>query len=297
MKLASFEVDGAPSYGIVTDNTIADVGSVLRATAPDLRSALEQGLGERLSEAARSARSYPLDEVTLLPVIPNPDKIFCVGINYLTHIQETGRPIPSYPMIFVRFAESQIGAGQPMVRPPESEQFDYEGELAVIIGKAGRRISEESAFDHVAGYACYNDGSIRDWQRHTVQFTPGKNFTATGAFGPWMVTTDDIPDPSKLKLTTRLNGTEVQSAPISDLVFDVPKLIAYCSTFTTLRTGDVIITGTTGGVGAYREPPLWMKGGDVVEVEIDGIGLLKNPVIDEPMTDSKAPPGEVRQAV
>jgi 2-keto-4-pentenoate hydratase/2-oxohepta-3-ene-1,7-dioic acid hydratase in catechol pathway len=184
-------------------------------------------------------------------------------------------------MIFTRFANSQVGSGQPMIRPPESERFDYEGEMAVIIGKAGRRISRDTALTHVAGYACYNDGSIRDWQRHTSQFAPGKNFAATGGFGPWMVTTDEMPDVTKQTIATRLNGVEVQAAPISDLVFDVPALIAYCSTFTELVAGDVIVTGTTGGVGAYRVPPLWMKEGDVVEVEISGIGILRNPVKDE----------------
>lgn len=291
MKLASFEKDGVPSYGVVVDDMIFDAGSLLRPKAPDLRSVLARDLVAELAGTAAAAPSWPLDEVTLLPVIPDPDKILCIGINYLTHIKETGRPIPAHPMIFVRFAESQVGAGQPMVRPHESEQFDFEGELAVVIGKSGRRIAAADAFGHVAGYACYNDGSIRDWQRHTTQFTPGKNFPATGAFGPWMVTPDEIPDPSTLTLTTRLNGIEVQRAPVSDLVFDVPTLIAYCSNFTTLRPGDVIITGTTGGVGAYREPPLWMKDGDVVEVEIDGIGVLRNPIVDEAIAT-----GEIRRA-
>jgi 2-keto-4-pentenoate hydratase/2-oxohepta-3-ene-1,7-dioic acid hydratase in catechol pathway len=296
MKLASFEVDGVPSYGVVTENRVCDVGSTLRERAPDLRSALELAILGDLAEAAAAAPSHALDAVKLLPAIPNPDKIMCIGINYLTHIQETGRPIPTHPMIFVRFAESQVGGGQPMVRPLESEQFDYEGELAVVIGKSGRRIPKENALDHVAGYACYNDGSVRDWQRHTIQFTPGKNFQATGAFGPWMVTADEIPDPAKLTLITRLNGLEVQRAPLSDLVFDVPNLIAYCSTFTTLRTGDVIVTGTTGGVGAFREPPLWMKAGDVVEVEIDRIGTLQNPIVGEDASIIETDSGKVRRA-
>ena len=166
--------------------------------------------------------------------------------------------------------------------------------MAVIIGKAGRRISRETALAHVAGYACYNDGSIRDWQRHTSQFAPGKNFVGTGGFGPWMVTTDEIPDISKQTIATRLNGVEVQAAPISDLVFDVPALIAYCSTFTELVPGDVIVTGTTGGVGAYRTPPLWMKEGDVVEVEISGIGILRNPVKDEVAVPPRRAPPENR---
>ena len=281
MKLCSFQIDGAASYGIVADDAIIDVGAQLRPEVPDLRTALEGGVFEQSSTLVASAPRHRLDEVTLLPVIPNPDKIICVGVNFKSHLRETGREQPPHPMIFVRFAESQIGAGEPMVRPIASEKFDFEGELAVVIGKGGRRIGRAEALDHVAGYSCYNDGSVRDWQRHSAQFTPGKNFPATGAFGPWLVTRDEIPDPAELDLVTRLNGVEVQRAEISDLVFDVPALIEYCSAFTTLRTGDVIVTGTTSGVGAYREPPLWMKAGDLVEVEITGIGTLRNPIVDE----------------
>lgn len=281
MKLVSFDVNGAASYGIAVKGGIIDAGARMKSSMPDLRAALTaEGLA-RLRSLCEAAPDHGLERVTLLPVIPNPRKILCIGINYLSHIKETGRPMPTYPMIFTRFAESQVGAGQPMIRPPESEQFDFEGELAVVIGAPGRRIVREDALKHVAGYACYNDGSIRDWQRHTAQFTPGKNFVGTGAFGPWLVTADEIPDPTALELTTRLNGEEMQRGVISDLVFDVPTLIAYLSTFTPLSTGDVIITGTTGGVGAFRKPPVWMKHGDVVEVEISGIGVLRNPIIDE----------------
>lgn len=281
MKLTSFTFNGAASYGIVLDGMIVDLGAMFGSKAPDLRTALEKGLVNPPFEVDSSAPRYPIETVTLAPVIPNPDKILCVGVNYKTHLRETGREQPDYPMMFVRFADSQIGGGEPMVRPRESVRFDFEGELAVIIGKAGRRIAAKDALKHVAGYACYNDGSVRDWQRHTTQFTAGKNFPATGAFGPWMVTSDEIPDPTVLELVTRLNGQEVQRAGISDLVFDVPALVEYCSTFITLRPGDVIVTGTTSGVGAFREPPLWMKSGDLVEVEISGIGILSNPVVDD----------------
>ena len=209
------------------------------------------------------------------------DKIFCIGINYASHIAETGRPVPEKPVVFMRYANSQVGAGQPIIQPLESEQLDFEGELAVIIGRRGRRIPNAEALDYVAGYACYNDGSIRDFQRHSSQFGPGKNFPSTGAFGPWLVTSDEIPDPSALTLVTRLNGQVMQQAPISDLVFDVPALVAYCSSFTELVPGDVIVTGTTGGVGLFRQPPVWMKQGDVVEVEISGVGVLSNPVHSE----------------
>jgi 2-keto-4-pentenoate hydratase/2-oxohepta-3-ene-1,7-dioic acid hydratase in catechol pathway len=280
MKIASFKTAGHPSYGIVADAGVIDAGKRLK-DFPTLKALLAHGALDRLRALAAERPDHALADVELLPTIPEPDKIFCIGVNYATHLAESGHPKPPHPMIFTRFANSQVGGGQPMIRPLESERFDYEGEMAVIIGKGGRRIAPGAALAHVAGYACYNDGSIRDWQRHTSQFAPGKNFAGTGAFGPWMVTTDELPDIAAQHLTTRLNGVEVQTAPISDLVFDVPALIAYCSTFTELAPGDVIVTGTTGGVGAYRTPPLWMKEGDVVEVEISGIGILRNPVRDE----------------
>jgi len=280
MRVASFTRDGVASYGIVTDAGVIDAGRRLK-DYPTLKSLLAGGALEALRALQGERADHALSDLALLPTIPDPDKIFCIGVNYATHLAESGHPTPPHPMIFTRFANSQVGGGQPMIRPLESERFDYEGEMAVIIGTAGRRISREAALRHVAGYACYNDGSIRDWQRHTSQFAPGKNFVGTGAFGPWMVTSDELPDISRETIATRLNGVEVQRAPISDLVFDVAALIAYCSTFTELVPGDVIVTGTTGGVGAYRTPPLWMKDGDVVEVEISGIGILRNPVKDE----------------
>jgi 2-keto-4-pentenoate hydratase/2-oxohepta-3-ene-1,7-dioic acid hydratase in catechol pathway len=189
--------------------------------------------------------------------------------------------VEEFPVIFVRFESSHVGHLEPILRPKVSQQFDYEGELAVIIGKEGRYIPADAALDYVAGYSIYNDGSVRDWQRHTHQYTPGKNFPSSGAFGPWLVTSDKIPDPAKLRLTTRLNGKVVQDSGIDDLLFDVPSLIAYCSNFTTLLPGDVIVTGTPGGVGAARKPPLWMKPGDTIEVEISEIGTLRNPVAQE----------------
>jgi len=268
------------SYGIVTGSGIIDAGRRLK-NFPTLKSLLAHGALDELKNLQSERPDHALSAVELLPTVPDPDKIFCIGVNYATHLAESGHPTPPHPMIFTRFANSQVGSGQPMIWPPESERFDYEGEMAVIIGKAGRRISRENALAHVAGYACYNDGTIRDWQRHTSQFVPGKNFVATGGFGPWMVTTDEMPDVTRQTIATRLNGVEVQAAPISDLVFDVSALIAYCSTFTEFVPGDVIVTGTTGGVGAYRVPPLWMKEGDVVEVDISGIGILCNPVKDE----------------
>lgn len=279
MRLMSFETGGRASWGVVEGEGVRDIGAAAGDRWPTLRAALDAGA---LAEAvAVDAPVLALADVTFLPVIPQPERIFCVGINYASHIAETGRETPTHPMIFVRWPSSQVGHGQPMVCPKDSHKFDFEGELAVIIGTGGRRIPADKALEHVAGYSCYNDGSIRDFQRHTFQFTPGKNFPDTGGFGPWMVTGDEIPDPSALTLETRLNGEVMQAAPISDLVFDVPALVAYLSLWTPLSPGDVIITGTTGGVGAFREPPVWMKDGDTVEVEISGIGTLKNPVVAE----------------
>jgi 2-keto-4-pentenoate hydratase/2-oxohepta-3-ene-1,7-dioic acid hydratase in catechol pathway len=192
-----------------------------------------------------------------------------------------GRERPTHPVLFVRFADSVVGHGAPLLKPLASEQFDYEGELAVVIGKRARRVQRERAFDYVAGYTCFNDGSIRDYQRHSQQFTPGKNFHHSGSFGPWLVTTDEIADPHALELTTRLNGQVVQRESVGELCFDIPQLIEYCSTWTQLEPGDVIITGTPGGVGAERTPPLWMKAGDTIEVELSQIGTLRNPVVAE----------------
>jgi 2-keto-4-pentenoate hydratase/2-oxohepta-3-ene-1,7-dioic acid hydratase in catechol pathway len=205
----------------------------------------------------------------------------CVGHNYEEHRLETQRDPTAHPSVFLRQAESLLGAGQPMLRPIESTQLDFEGELAIVIGKGGRRIREEDAWSHVAGVACFNEGSVRDWQRHTGQFTPGKNFPRTGAFGPAMVTLDELPADRVLELWTRVNGQVVQHAHTDQMIFPVPTQIAYISTFATLVPGDVIVTGTPGGVGARRNPPLWLQPGDRVEVEISHVGLLVNPVEQE----------------
>jgi 2-keto-4-pentenoate hydratase/2-oxohepta-3-ene-1,7-dioic acid hydratase in catechol pathway len=277
MRFVSFSANGRPSFGLVAGEGVVDLAKRL-PNVNSLRQLLE---GEGTAAAARFTKEkpdYSLKDVTLLPVILNSDKILCAGANYATHVAEMNREAPKYPMIFTRFAASQVGAGQPLIRPRVSEQLDFEGELAVIIGKRGRYITKTAAMDHIAGYSCYNDGSVRDYQRHTTQFTPGKNFTGTGGFGPWLITPDEAGPAAKMHLTTRLNGHVMQDAPVSDLLFDIPTLIEYCSTFTELVPGDVIVTGTTGGVGAARKPPLWMKPGDTVEVDIAGVGVLSNPV-------------------
>lgn len=266
--------DGTASFGRIAGDAVADLGTA--GTSAYLKDALDGDLA-----ALPATTTYAYADVKLLPVIPNPSKILCVGLNYATHVAETGRDQLAYPAIFTRWADSLVAHGEPMVRPPETTRFDYEGELAVIIGKGGRRISRETALEHVAGYAVFHDGSVRDWQRHNIQFTPGKTFPATAGFGPALVTPDELPDLAEQRVQTRLNGQLVQDQPVSDLIFDIATVIAYCSTFAPLSPGDVIATGTPGGVGDKRNPPLYMKGGDVCEISIGKVGTLVNPIIDE----------------
>lgn len=266
--------DGTPSFGRVDGDTVHDLGQ--QGAPAWLRDALGGDLAS-LDTIATYARA----DVRLLPLIPNPDKILCVGLNYATHVAETGREQKEHPAIFTRWADTLVAAGDPVIRPRESTRFDYEGELAVIIGKGGRRIRREDAMAHVAGYSVFNDVSVRDWQRHNIQFTPGKNFPATGAFGPEMVTRDAIPDIGSQRVQTRVNGELVQDQPVSDMIWDIPTVIEYCSTFTELAPGDVIASGTPGGVGDKRNPPLYLKAGDRVEISVGAVGTLSNPVIDE----------------
>ena len=284
MKLASFvTAAGQPSYGVVQGDRVIDLGPQLAALgAPSLRGLLASGqIAAARRLAAEASADVPLAGLQFLPVIPDPGKIVCVGLNYRDHVEETGRTVTEKPALFARYPCSQVGHLQPLVKPAVSDHFDFEGELAVIIGKSGRHIAAAAALDHVAGYACYNEGSIRDWQRHTSQFLAGKSFAQSGSFGPWMVTSDEIPDPSHLMLETRLNGQVVQKTTTDLLITPIPGLIAYISTIFPLDPGDVIVTGTPGGVGARRTPPLWMRPGDNVEVEISEIGVLRNPVVAE----------------
>jgi 2-keto-4-pentenoate hydratase/2-oxohepta-3-ene-1,7-dioic acid hydratase in catechol pathway len=281
MKFASFTINNAVSWGSVEGDAIADLGALLSERFADLKSAIAANALAEAAASAAKAKRYSLSDITWLPVIPNPDKILCIGLNYEMHRKETGRAEVENPTVFGRFANSQTGHLTDIIRPRVSTDLDFEGELAVVIGKAGRHIRRLDAWAHIAGYACYNEGSVRDFQRHTHQYTPGKNFPSTGAFGPWLVTADEIGDPGLLRLQTRLNGEVVQDATINQMIFDIPRQIEYCSTFTRLEPGDVIATGTPGGVGSRRNPPLWMKPGDIVEVEIDRIGLLRNGIADE----------------
>ncbi|MDB5618167.1 fumarylacetoacetate hydrolase family protein [Tardiphaga sp.] len=281
MKLASFQIDGKTTWGVIDGDQALDIGAVLGDRYPDLKSVIAADALSAVRDAASNARRTPTAGITWLPVIPNPDKILCIGLNYETHRKETGRSEVENPTVFGRFANSQTGHLANIIRPKVSTDLDFEGELAIIIGKPGRHIARADAWDHIAGYACYNEGSVRDFQRHTHQFTPGKNFPETGGFGPWMMTPDELGDVAPLRLQTRVNGQVVQDATIDQMIFDIPRQIEYCSSFTRLEPGDVIATGTPGGVGAKRTPPLWLKPGDTVEVEIERLGVLRNGVADE----------------
>jgi 2-keto-4-pentenoate hydratase/2-oxohepta-3-ene-1,7-dioic acid hydratase in catechol pathway len=286
MKLISFLLKGQPTYGIVSgtgsDLKVLDLKPILGQRAADLRSLIAQNMTAAAADALKAnPATLNFADLELLPVIPNPDKILCVGLNYKDHLAETGRASTEMPAIFLRVPSSQVAHGQPILRPPESHRLDYECEIAVIIGQEGRRIKEADAWGYVAGYSCYNDGSIRDWQNHTTQWTAGKNYYKTGGFGPWMVTADEIQPGQRLSVCTRLNGVELQSSHTDLMIHSIPKLIAYISSFTPLLPGDVIVTGTPGGVGNKREPQLFMKAGDVVEVEVGSVGVLRNTIQDE----------------
>jgi 2-keto-4-pentenoate hydratase/2-oxohepta-3-ene-1,7-dioic acid hydratase in catechol pathway len=282
VRFLSYLLAGTPTYGLLQGDAIVDLGRRLRDSAPTLGHLIAGGELLATGRAhAETPADHHLSEVRLLPVIPSPRTIACVGHNYEEHRLETRREPTEHPSIFFRHPESLQGSGEPLIRPLESTQLDYEGEVAVIIGKAGRRIPEAQAWEHIAGVSCFNEGSVRDWQHHTRQFGPGKNFAATAGFGPWMVTPDELPADRTMELTTRVNGTVVQHATTDQMIFPIPRILAYVSTFMTLSPGDVIVTGTPGGVGAKRTPPLWLKPGDTVEVEVSTIGVLRNPVIQE----------------
>jgi 2-keto-4-pentenoate hydratase/2-oxohepta-3-ene-1,7-dioic acid hydratase in catechol pathway len=273
MKFCSFVVSGQEHWGLIDNDEVRVI-----ELWPTLGQAIaSHGLAEAVAHA-RTAPTLNLAQLSFLPVIPEPAKIICVGLNYEAHRKETGRSVSTYPTLFTRFSDTQVGHRQDLVLPPESTQLDYEGELAVIIGSGGRRIRAADALDHVAGYACYNDASVRDWQYQTTQFTAGKNWPRTGAFGPWMVTPEEFGAIGPQRLQTRLNGQVMQEALLADMIFPIPHLIEYISTFTRLAAGDVIVSGTPGGVGHKRNPQVFMRSGDQVEVEIDGVGILSNPV-------------------
>ena len=279
MKLASYRLDGEDTYGAVVGDGVVTLGG-RKTSYPTLRDALTaDALGALHGAVAGKTPDHRLANITWLPVIPNPAKILCVGINYKSHAEETGRDTMANPQMFLRLTNTLVGHEGEMIRPSVSTHFDFEGELAAIIGKGGRHIKESDALRHVAGYTCFVDGSVRDYQKHSV--TAGKNFIGTGPLGPWMVTSDEIPDPTRLTLMTRLNGQDMQRSGTDMLIYSIPKIISYVSDFTPLEPGDVIATGTPAGVGHRRNPPVWMKAGDVLEVEITGIGTLRSRIVDE----------------
>lgn len=287
MKLTTFMAEDTVRIGLVVQGGLVDATRRLEGECC-LAKVLQENKLQQLATFTAAPPDYLFEDIQLLPPIPRPQHILAVGVNYDAHRLETGRAKSPYPTLFVRWPSSIVGSGQPIVRPSVSKRFDFEGELAVVIGRSAYRVSRDQALSYIVGYSCFQDGSIRDFQRHTSQFTPGKNFDKTGGFGPWITTSDEISDPSSLTLTTRINGEVVQHASISDLIFDIPELIEYITTFVRLEPGDVIATGTPSGVGDKRTPPKYLQPGDLLEVDISQLGILKNPVIDEAVSSRGA---------
>ncbi|HZP75639.1 MAG TPA: fumarylacetoacetate hydrolase family protein [Pseudolabrys sp.] len=280
MRLISFATGTKESYGALTQDGVIDLGARVGERWPTLRAAIAASALDTLRElVGKHAPDHALAAIRFRPVLPDADKVMCVGKNYRDHAEETGSELPENPRVFLKHRSAIVAHEEPVVRPKVSKHFDYEGELTVVIGRAGRHIAPERAPEHVAGYTLLNDGSVRDYQQHSL--FAGKNFERTSGFGPCMTTADEIPDPRRLTLMTRLNGTEVQRSGVDKLLYDIPFLISYLSRVTMLTPGDCIATGTPAGVGSRRNPPLWMKPGDTIEVEVAEIGVLRNPVIAE----------------
>jgi 2-keto-4-pentenoate hydratase/2-oxohepta-3-ene-1,7-dioic acid hydratase in catechol pathway len=284
-RLATFAVDGSPKYGAVTDGGIVELSAQFGKEYPTLREVIAAGALMKLAEAAaQRSPDHALDAITWLPPIPAPEKIICIGVNYPDRNAEykDGQDAPKYPSMFMRTPRSFVGHGTPLVRPRASAQLDYEGEVVLIVGKAGRHIAESAAPDHIAAITLCNEGTIRDWVRHAkFNVTQGKNFEASGSLGPWLVPYTDEAQIADIRLTTRVNGETRQDDRTGRLIFGFRYLINYISTFTTLVPGDIIVTGTPTGAGARFDPPRYLKPGDIVEVEAENIGLLRNGVIDE----------------
>lgn len=285
MKLLSFELAGKPRFGALAGDGVVDLTDKLGAGITTLRAALEADALARIKELVAKAKpDHALAGLKLVSPIPFPEKIICVGVNYGNRNAEykDGSDLPKYPSIFLRFPGSLVGHGGKLMRPPESEQLDYEGEIGIIIGKGGRRISEEAADSHIAGLTCVNEGTIRDWTKHgKFNVTQGKTWEASGSIGPWMVTSDEFPGFGDVTVTTRVNGEQRQHDTTANLMFPFRTLIRYISTWTALKPGDVIVTGTPIGAGIRFTPPKFLKPGDVVEVEVSGVGVLSNTVADE----------------
>ena len=277
MKLLTFERGGSASWGALAGDAVADLGAATGYSG--IVEALRADALEEVAAAVAGAPRVTLSEIGWLPVLGHPAKLVCIGLNYMVHVREMNRAVPTVPSVFLKYHDALVGHGREVVRPRVSDAFDFEGELAVVMGRAGRYVAEADALSHVAGYTILNDGSIRDWQEENL--AAGKNFPNTSGFGPCFVTADEIPDPHALAVRTRLNGETVQDGNTADFIFDIPRLVNYVSGFTPLAPGDVISTGTPHGVGHGRTPPLYMKPGDAVEVEIEGIGTLANRVVQE----------------
>lgn len=284
MRFVSFKASGVESFGLVRDNDVIELGS--RLGVPTLKALIA---ADRLGEAAQFAdlpADHSLDAIEFLPVIPDPAHLWCLAINYQDHIEEIKavgiqRDPPKKPALFARYADTMMGHNAPILKPTFSDEVDWEVELAVIIGKGGRHISEADAMSHVAGYSVFNDATIRDWQFQTRQITAGKNFRSTGSLGPWMVTADEIDDPHNLRVQARVNGETYQDSNTSYQIHKIPAFISYVSDILDLQPGDVLATGTPSGVGFSRKPPIFMKPGDICECEVEGIGILRNPVVSE----------------
>jgi 2-keto-4-pentenoate hydratase/2-oxohepta-3-ene-1,7-dioic acid hydratase in catechol pathway len=290
MKLATFEIEERISYGVVKNDGVVDAGARLSSQFPDLRAVISAGAFHELEQlATHGGVDYQLSEIRLLKPIPNPGKILCVGVNYpgrAAEYKDNSEP-PKYPSIFVRLPASLVAHEEPIVRPPESNQLDYEGEIALVVGlsggRRGRRIAESEALEYVTGYTICNEGTIRDWLRHgKFNVTPGKNFEGSGALGPWMVTPEELGS-GPMRIITRVNDEIRQDDTTDRMIFSIPTLISYVSHFCTLEPGDILVTGTPAGAGARFDPPRYLVPGDLVEIEVPGIGILRNRVMDEPL--------------
>ncbi len=277
MKLATLSIQGRTRFGALQDGGLVDLGARL-PQCRDLTDVFAQGLLDQAAAQCQGARpDVSLEGATWLPPFTRSDlRVFAIGWAYRDHQTETGKEAPAFPSIFTKFASSLVGHGQPLRKPAASDSFDYEGEVALIIGKGGRDIPADRGLDHIAGFSILMDGSVRDWQKHSIP--AGKNFDASSAFGPCIVTRDEIADPKAMQLTTRLNGQVMQQSPFGNMVWDLGYLVNYLSTITELRPGDVISTGTPSGVGSRRTPPVFMKRGDLLDIEVSGIGHLQNPI-------------------
>ncbi|RKP57841.1 fumarylacetoacetate hydrolase family protein [Pararobbsia silviterrae] len=285
MKYASFSVHGRDTYGIIDGDQVVDLGARLGAEYPTLKALCAAGLPPEAARAAEGQADHALSDITFLPPIADPTHIWCLALNYVEHhneVQSAGRvqELPKQPALFARVSDSLAAHGQPLRHPGVSEQFDFEGELVVVIGKPGYRVKAENAFDHVAGYTIMNEGSVRDWQFHTRQITPGKNFYQSGAIGPWIVPRDEVGDVESLRIQTRLNGQLMQDDTVASMVHKIPRFIEYVSSIAPLCPGDILATGTPSGVGFSRKPPVFMKPGDACEITIDRIGTLRNRVTE-----------------